>query len=196
MPLWKAIALLVYFLIVTALTVYLAYGLWAAEAIPLQREPERMSGLSTTETSAQKPSAAAASLNPKPTGTPPAAEPAPELTSISPNAVTIGTGQVSIQILGANFTKDSTVKFNGSERKGDYVDPHQLVVLINTAEFAAPGLVTVTVSNNDKTSGASVLTVGSRDSLTGKWDVFGREPRIRQESRILLLVLFTGALGA
>jgi hypothetical protein len=95
----------------------------------------------------------------------------------------------------------SRVRFNDVDRQTQYVNEHQLVVPLSHAYFTAPGAVVVTMANGDRsanvvTSDAVTLMVEAPGSISGEWSVFGYPIKIRQESRLILLVLFTGAFGA
>lgn len=172
---WKAVLLFLYLLITGGLMVYFVYGLWAAEPKAAQRIPAAEPTYKAEEE---------------------AADGKPKIKLIDPQRVTMGIGQASIRIFGYNFKEGSKVRFNGVDRVTHYVDPHQLVVSLASSDFAAPGTVVVNVVRGDKSSEAATLEVEAAGSLIGEWSVFRRQIKIRQEIRLILLVLFTGALGA
>jgi Putative Ig domain len=175
MQYWKTVFLFFYLVIAGLVAMYFAYGLWAAEPQPAQLRP-------TAEPSS-----------------PPAEKPAdgtPQIKLIDPQAVTIATGQVSIRVLGDNFTENSRVQFDDVDRPTRYVGGDQLVVRVNSTDFAGPGVAVVRVVDGDRSSNAVTLTVEAAGSISGEWRVFGCLVKIRQEPRLILLVLFTGAFGA
>ena len=171
----KAVFLLFYLLTIGGLMVYFVYGLWAAEPKAAQRIPAAEPLYKDDE---------------RPTGG------LPKIKLIDPQTVTIGIGQANIRIFGYNFTRDSNVRFNGATRLTQYVNEHQLVVSLASSDFAAPGVIVVDVVNGDKRSDAVTLAVEAAGTLLGEWGVFWCLIRIPQEIRLILLVLFTGALGA
>jgi hypothetical protein len=178
---WKRVILFFWFLIIGGLSVYFVYGLWAAEPKTVQVRPAAEPEYKVEE---------------KPT------DDKPKIKLIDPQTVTIGIGQASIRIFGYNFKKESNVKFNEATRLSQYVNDHQLVVPLARSNFVAsgvlatPGAVAVKVVNGDKSSDAVTLMVEAAASTIGEWYVFGRLINIRQEPRLILIVLFTGALGA
>jgi hypothetical protein len=176
---WKSGFLLLYLLAIGGLIVYCVVGLWAAEPRVAQRIPAAEPIYKDDE---------------KPTnGT-------PKIKLIDPQTVTFGSGQASIRIFGYNFTRESKVRFNDATRSTQYIDEHQLVVSLASSDFATLGVVVVnvvnTVNGDEKRSNAMTLTVEAAGSSIGEWRVFGCPINIRQEPRLILIVLFTGALGA
>jgi hypothetical protein len=176
---WKGGLLFFYFLIIGGLIVYFVYGLWAAEPKVAQRIPAAEPIYKDDE---------------KPTnGT-------PKIKLIDPQTVTIGSGQASIRIFGYNFTQESKVRLNDATRSTQYIDEHQLVVSLASSDFATLGVVVVnvvnTVNGDEKRSKAMTLAVEAAGSSIGEWRVFGCPINIRQEPRLILIVLFTGTLGA
>jgi Putative Ig domain len=174
---WKAVCLFFYLLIIGGLMVYGVYGLWAAE--PKTTPEARVTEPSYTENASSK-------------------DDPPKILRIAPQWVTIGVSQASLQIFGYNFTDKSQVKFNDAPRvpQPQYVNEHRLVVPLVSTDFTVPGAVVITVENDSKRSNAEVLTVEAAGNVIGDWRLFCWSIKIRQEVRLILLVLFTGALGA
>jgi hypothetical protein len=180
MRFWKTVFLFLYLVTAGVVLVYFMYGLWAAEPQAAQWRP----AAEPAYTDGEKPAA----------GT-------PKIKLIDPRTVTLGIGQASIRVFGYNFNGGSRVRFDDVDRQTQYVNEHQLVVPLSNAYFTAPGAVVVTVANGDRsanvvTSDAVTLMVEAPGSVSGEWSVFGHPIKIRQESRLILLVLFTGAFGA
>jgi hypothetical protein len=174
---WKAVSLFVYLLVIGGLIVYVVYGLWKAE-------PKTTPEVRVTEppyTAEERPK----------DGT-------PKILRIAPQWVTIGVSQASLQIFGYNFTGKSQIKFNGAPRvpQPQYVNEHHLVVPLVSTDFTVPGAIVITVEDDSKRSNAEILTVEAAGSAIGDWRLFCWSIKIRQEVRLILLVLFTGALGA
>jgi hypothetical protein len=180
MQIWKRVFLFLYLVLAGFMTMYFVYGLWAAEPRAAQWRPVA----EPTYEDAEKPAA----------GT-------PKIKLIDPQTVTIGIGQASLRVFGYNFTKDSRVRFDDVDRLTQYVNEHQLVVPLSNSYFTVPGAIVITVASGDRsanvvTSNAVTLVVEAAGSISGEWRVFGCRIPIRQESRMILLVLFTGAFGA
>jgi Putative Ig domain len=180
---WKAVVLFVYLVLFGGVMVYFVYGLWAADP--------HVSQLRAAPQCEDAPTPA--------TDTPTPATDMPKIQFIHPENVTIGIRQASIRVCGDNFIDDSErlkVTFNGEPHRWQYVNEHQLVVPLESAAFAAPGAVAVQVMKDQEKSNAKILTVEAAGSMSGDWHVFGRRIPIRQDPRLILLVLFTGAFGA
>jgi Putative Ig domain len=180
MQVWKRVFLFFYLVIAGLVTIYFVYGLWAAEPQAAQWRP----AAEPKYEDAEKPAA----------GT-------PKIKLIDPQTVTIGIGQASLRVFGYNFTKDSRVRFDDVDRLTQYVNEHQLVVPLSNSYFTTPGAIVITVANGERnanvvTSDAVTLVVEAAGSIRGEWRVLGCQIPIRQESRLILLVLFTGAFGA
>ena len=180
----KTLFLLVYLLVIGGVMVYFMYGLWAAEP----RAAQRIAAIAPIHKDGEKPT-----------------DGQPNIKLIDPQTVTIGVGQASIRIFGDNFKQTSKVKFNGAERTTHYVNEHQLVVSPVSSDVLAPGAIVITVTNpaanteknaDEETSNAVTLAVEPAGSITGEWNMFWWQIKIRQEPRLILLVLFTGGLGA
>ncbi|HWQ33946.1 MAG TPA: IPT/TIG domain-containing protein [Blastocatellia bacterium] len=70
---------------------------------------------------------------------------APTLTSLSPNSVTAGGADFTLNLTGSNFTAGSVVRWNGADRPTNFISGTQLQAYITAADIASPGAVTVTV---------------------------------------------------
>jgi hypothetical protein len=180
MQFWKTVFLFLYLVIAGFVLVYFVYGLWAAEPQAVQWRPAAEPAYTDTETPAA--------------GT-------PKIKLIDPQLITLGIGQASLRVFGYNFTEGSRVRFDDGDRPTQYVNEHQLVVPLSHSYFTVPGAIVITVAHGDRsanvgTSNAVTLMVEAPESISGEWNVFGYRIKIRQESRLILLVLFTGAFGA
>jgi hypothetical protein len=180
MQFWKTVVLFLYLVIAGFVAIYCVYGLWVADPKAAQYTP------------AQEPPYLPEEKPPDNT---------PKIKLIDPKTVTIGVSQASLRVFGYNFTRESRVRFDDVDRSTQYVNEHELVVPLSHSYFTAPGAVVLTVVNGDRSANVKpsdpvVLLVETPGSVSGEWYVFGFQRRIRQESRLLLLVLFTGAFGA
>lgn len=163
----KSVKFLVgYLLITAAVTFYIAYSLWAAEPLVAARE-------------APVPGCAAG--------------PSPRLTNIYPNRVSLGS-PVDVLLIGCGLPMATVVKFNGTQHQDLFVDASHIRVGLTAADMAAAGTVVVTLSSGGVDFGSGLLIIAPSAVY---WQVVGRGPwPINQEVQILLMVLFTGALGS
>jgi hypothetical protein len=187
---------LVYFTLVACITVYLTCTLWMAA-------PKEAPSLSTS---------AALRCEDK------AGHP-PEMMRLDPATIAIGENNSNIALFGCNLTPDPKVKFNGQERVAHRVDDHELIVQLQTSDFATPGNTLVSVEravpkdrdndpvpkDKDKDEDPSgktlasnilVLSVKPASDLRASWRVWGVEHSITLELRLILLVLAVGGFAA
>jgi hypothetical protein len=180
MRFWKTVFLFLYLVTAGFVLMYFVYGLWEAEPQASQWRP----AAEPAYTDSERPEAGM-----------------PKIKLIDPQTVTLSIGQASIRVFGYNFREGSRVRFDDVDRPTQYVNEHQLVVPLSHAYFTMPGAIVVTVANGERstavaTSEAVTLMVEAPGSISGAWHVFGYRINLRQESRLILLVLFTGAFGA
>jgi pimeloyl-ACP methyl ester carboxylesterase len=86
---------------------------------------------------------------------PPAANPVPVLTSISPSTAVAGGPGFALTVFGSNFVGTSFVRWNGTQRSTVFVSPTELTAAISAADIAAAGSVTVRVVNPSPGGGNS-----------------------------------------
>ena len=77
------------------------------------------------------------------------------VTSISPRSVSQGTPAFKMTVLGSGFSQSSTVEWNGTSRSTTYVSATELLAQVNTADVAATGSASVTVTNPSSTAGSA-----------------------------------------
>lgn len=89
--------------------------------------------------------------------------PAPTITSISPNSVFAGGAAFTLTINGTGFTTQTQVRINGTQRTAAFVSGTQLTVQMATTDIATAGTLTISVNNPVPGGGsdASVLTIAS-----------------------------------
>ena len=83
----------------------------------------------------------------------------PTVSNVSPNAATLGTSNLNVDVTGMDFTSDDTVSFSGSGitvNSTTYVSPTQLTANISIAPGALAGMRDVSVANS--TLGSGVCT--------------------------------------
>ncbi|MBS1811226.1 MAG: hypothetical protein JST84_23890 [Acidobacteria bacterium] len=83
------------------------------------------------------------------------ANPAPTLTSLNPNAVTVGSAAFTLTVNGTNFSAASVVNWNGNARTTTFVNTTQLQAAITAADVASTGTANVTVTNPAPGGGTS-----------------------------------------
>ena len=74
-----------------------------------------------------------------------AQNPRPVLTGLVPDGVTAGTGALSLTVTGADFTRGSVVRWNGTSRATDYLSETQLTASIPASDVATAGAANVSV---------------------------------------------------
>jgi hypothetical protein len=81
--------------------------------------------------------------------------PAPSITSLSPNNVNAGSAGFTIAVNGTGFVAGSIVRWNGSDRGTTYLSATQLTASVLGTDVASSGTATVTVFNPAPGGGAS-----------------------------------------
>lgn len=74
-------------------------------------------------------------------------DPAPSITSLFPTSKLAGGSSFVLTITGANFSTNSIVRWNGSDRPTTFVNSTQITAAISAADIAAIGTAKVTVNN-------------------------------------------------
>lgn len=101
-------------------------------------------------------------------GTPPADNPTPGITSLSPDQVEQGSPQVTLTVTGSDFVRTSVVRFNGGDRATTYVSATELEATLPATDFIDAGAAQVVVANPAPGGGTSnivLLTVGPVEAV-------------------------------
>ena len=86
----------------------------------------------------------------------------PQITSINPSTVTVGSGAFVLRVIGQNFASSAVVNLNGSPRPTTYIDARNLSAQIPATDITSPRTINVTVTNpNLHLSNSVPLTVTS-----------------------------------
>jgi len=93
--------------------------------------------------------------------------PAPTLTSLSPNAAFKGDPAFALTVTGTNFVPTSVVRWNGADRVTTFVSSTQLKAAILNSDLATDGMIDVTVFNPVPGGGASSAAKFAVNPLTG-----------------------------
>ena len=129
--------------------------------------------------------------------TPLAATAAPDIQELFPPFIKTATTLPSIRVLGCNFTAQSKVRFNKTDRVSEFTGEHEILVLLTDADVAATKPIYVDVVNADKVVSAPVvLNVQSPQTVVGDLFICRSVFPITEETRLLLLVILAGALGS
>jgi hypothetical protein len=131
-------------------------------------------------------------------------ENSPRITLLDPDNVAIGENYVNVAVYGCNFKGDLKVRFNGLERQASPAGENELVVPLQASDFAAAGNIAVNVETKEpKTADSPVLKsnilnlrIKPASDIKAIWLVWGCKKEITLELRLILLILFTGALSA
>jgi hypothetical protein len=81
--------------------------------------------------------------------------PAPTLTSISPNTKTVGDGAFTLTANGSGFLNTSVIRINGNDRPTTFVNGNQLTAQMTAADVQTGGQFPITVSNPGPGGGLS-----------------------------------------
>ncbi len=155
-----------YLLITTALTFYVVFSLWSAQPRADRVEAPKCSAGTT----------------------------GPVLLDLYPNRVNVGSTASDVLIRGCGFPPATQVKFNGAQHPARVVDAGNIRLDLSSTDVAAAGTAVITLSSGLNDFGSAVLTIGPPAVY---WQFLTGGPwTISQEVLLLLMVLFTGALGA
>lgn len=97
------------------------------------------------------------------TTTPSGPNPAPTLSSVTPDTAATGATPVTVTASGSNFVSDSTIQVNGTSLPTTFVSASSLQAQIPASDLGTPGSVTISVttpSPGGGTSGSLNFTVG------------------------------------
>jgi mono/diheme cytochrome c family protein len=81
--------------------------------------------------------------------------PAPQITSITPDSVLVGSGAFTLSVTGSGFVAGSVVRVGGSPRTTSFVNSTQLAAELLAGDVASGGTPAVTVSNAGPGGGTS-----------------------------------------
>jgi hypothetical protein len=81
--------------------------------------------------------------------------PTPAITALNPGAVTAGSGQFSLTVIGSNFVQNSVARFNGQDRQTSFVSAGELRATITAADVLNGGSAAITVFNPAPAGGLS-----------------------------------------
>lgn len=92
----------------------------------------------------------------------PPATPPPSLSELSPSSTTAGNQGFTLTVAGANFTTNSVVRWNGSNRTTTFVSSRILTAAIPASDLTQAGSASVTVNTpNVGTSNALAFTISA-----------------------------------
>lgn len=123
--------LVVYLLLASCLSFYVAYSLWDAKPLTAPgsaRTPDCLTGLTA------------------------------RLTNINPNPVDVGSSP-DVLLMGCEFAQSTVVKFNGTQHQALIVDASHIRVGLSAADVAGAGTVVITLSSGGADFGSGLLTV-------------------------------------
>ena len=92
----------------------------------------------------------------------------PNISSISPSSVVVGSGAITINIFGSNFTNSSYAYFNGGNRSTNFINSGQLVMNLNYSDTSSIGNWNIYVnSGSGNISNSVTFNVYSNNSGGG-----------------------------
>ena len=89
------------------------------------------------------------------TDPPPAPNPIPTLSSLSPTSITAGSAAITLTVNGAGFVDQSVVRWNDAPRPTAYISSRQLTIALSAGDMAAASTARVTVATAAPGGGAS-----------------------------------------
>ncbi|MEI8270151.1 MAG: IPT/TIG domain-containing protein, partial [bacterium] len=88
----------------------------------------------------------------------------PSISSISPSSVVVGSGAITINIYGSNFTNNSSAYINGGARQTNYVNSGQLVMNLYYSDTSVVGTWNIYVnSGSGNNSNSTIFNVYSNN---------------------------------
>ncbi len=98
----------------------------------------------------------------------------PQIASVAPSSIAVGSGVTTIQLSGANFVPLSVVTVNGSDRVTIYVAGNVLQADLMAQDISAPGTLHVAVRNpGGATSAEALVTVTGTSVIPPRRRVVG-----------------------
>ena len=92
-----------------------------------------------------------------------APNPVPDVTGLSPAQAIVGSGPLSITVIGSGFAPGATVLWNGEDRTTGYLNESMLAATVRAGDLAAAGTAYVSVLNpapgGGQSSSARVFTI-------------------------------------
>jgi hypothetical protein len=120
----------------------------------------------------------------------------PAIVNLDPDQVAAGSAQPMLTVYGYNFSPTGNVLINGVKRHADLDNSNVMHVAMLPADTAQAGSISVTVVQG-ALSATYKLPVLSSSHVLGAFKIFGIDlVDINEETRLVLLVLFAGALGS
>lgn len=100
----------------------------------------------------------------------------PSIASLSPVSANAGGAGFELVVTGSNFTPDSVVRWNGSNRPTTFISANELRATISAADIALPGNTSVSVANTASGlfSSAAVFEVLPATAIQTLFDSFDR----------------------
>jgi hypothetical protein len=167
---WRSLLVLYLLLFGTGLLLGLL-NLWSAEPVP--------NGTLETQTPKIAP--------------PPNAPPGtPVIDEVNPANVIVTTIPPMLTIRGHNFTNRSTVLLDTSDRKPRYVNPTVLLLPLTATDVGQPASMSLRIVQDDIISNPVTIQIQEKQFCLRFWP----GGKLNEETRLLVLVLFAGALGA
>jgi hypothetical protein len=88
---------------------------------------------------------------------------APQIDTISPSPIAVGTPFATLTVTGSNFVDGSVVRVNESARSTQFISSTQLTATLTSADLGTAGTLSVSVRNPDGSiSNAATLTISSQ----------------------------------
>ena len=79
----------------------------------------------------------------------------PQISSLSPSGTFVGTGGLTLTVMGANFVSQATVTVDGNPRSTGFVNSTELTALLPASDLAQAGTLQIAVVNPQPNGGSS-----------------------------------------
>lgn len=83
----------------------------------------------------------------------------PSISNLSPASIQAGSNSFTLAVDGANFSNQTVVRWNGSERPTTFASPSHLTATISAADIATVGSANITVSGPGGTSNTATFAI-------------------------------------
>ena len=87
--------------------------------------------------------------------TPPADNPVPAISSLTPSSVNAGSGAFALTVRGSNFVSGAEVSFNGAKRVTTFLSSQEITAAVTATDVQTGGAYSVTVTNPPPGGGTS-----------------------------------------
>jgi IPT/TIG domain len=107
----------------------------------------------------------------------------PEIDSLNPDEIELGTPDLTVRVLGSGFTPQSHIEVEGEVQSSSFVNEGELTFTIKPGDYAEAGVVEVTVSNGGYKSEAVEFELLDAETPAASRQSKRRKPRSQGKKR-------------